>query len=77
VVHVRAATDDAVKIDHVSVDDPALVCTWADGPGALATLKIRVNRSRLRGSSLESAVRVYVASPEPSLITIPVHLGSH
>jgi hypothetical protein len=71
---VRLADRDGGKVvvERVTADDPALVCEAVPGPGDGASIKIRVDRARLRGDYLESAVRVQIASPVRDTVVIPV-----
>lgn len=69
-VRVRAPGDQAVRISKIEPSDPALVCTWAPGPGNDATLKIQV-RAAL-SSSFRSHVEVHLAAPTIEVLTIPV-----
>jgi hypothetical protein len=73
IVLLRAHDDQAVIVDHIMTDDPAIDCRWAPGPNTLATLKIRVDRTRLQGSKLQSAVHIHISKPRPEVVTIPVH----
>jgi hypothetical protein len=70
VVRLRPRGDGAVVIDKVIVDDPAVVCTWAPGPGNHATLKIQIKASR----PVDSAVRVHLRQPVVEILTIPVQV---
>ncbi len=69
-VRVRDADNRAVVVDRVEADDPALVCTWAPGPGAMATVKLRADRAA--GGRLQTTVRVHLSKPEVQTLTIPV-----
>lgn len=72
IVLVRDRQDEAVVIDRVRADDPAVVCRWAPGPGALATVKIQVDRSRVRGPRLETTVHIHVSRPAAQDLAIPL-----
>jgi hypothetical protein len=72
IVLIRDNAEQQVKIDNVMVDDPALTCKWAEGPGKLCTLRIQVDRSRLQGGRLHSAVHVEISQPLRETLTIPV-----
>jgi hypothetical protein len=61
-----------VVVERVTADDPALVCAAAPGPDNGASVKIRLERDRLRGDFLESAVRVQLSSPVRDTVVIPV-----
>ena len=72
IVLLRPAGEEAVGVNHIETDDPAVVCTWAAGPGNLATIKVAINRDRLSSKSLHSAVHVHLDKPVPEILTIPV-----
>jgi hypothetical protein len=61
-----------VKVERVEADDPAIECRWAAGPGPRATLKVRVDSSRIAGGTLHSAVRVHLGGPTPQTLVVPV-----
>lgn len=69
-VRLRSPGDQAVRIAKIEPGDPALVCTWAAGPGNDATLKIQV-RTALP-SSFRSHVEVHLAAPANEVLTIPI-----
>jgi hypothetical protein len=69
IVQVRDTQDRPVLIESVTADDPAVTCRWAPGPGNAATLRIQVERSRIPGSRLQSAVHVRTRGES---VTIPV-----
>ncbi len=72
IVLLRDADGQPVVIERVTADDPALVCTWAEGPGALATVRVRVDRSRLPAAGLRSAIHVTTRRPVAETVTVPV-----
>jgi hypothetical protein len=72
VVLLRDGDGQAVVVERVTADDPAVICTWAQGPGALATVRVRVARSGLAGPALRSTVHVTTRQPVAATITIPV-----
>jgi hypothetical protein len=72
IVLLSAADDRQVHIERVESDDAAIDCHWAQGPGHRATLKVRIDRSRIPGDSLRSAVHIHLSDPAPQTITIPV-----
>jgi hypothetical protein len=69
-IRLRPRGDQAVVIDKVVADDPAVACTWAAGPGTHATLKIQVTATH----SLDTAVRVHLLQPVQETLTIPVRI---
>jgi hypothetical protein len=77
IVLLSAADDREVRIERVESDNAAIDCHWAQGPGHRATLKIRVDRARITGDSLRSAVHVHLSGPTPQTMTIPVSCSLH
>jgi hypothetical protein len=69
---IRDNEGQAVHIDQIVSDDPAITCQWAQGPGATATLRIRADRTLLPGESFQSAVHVRIDRPMRETLTIPV-----
>ena len=72
IVLLSAADGGEVRIERVESDNAAIDCHWAQGPGPRATLKVRVDRSRILGDNLLSSVHVHLRAPTPQTITIPV-----
>ncbi len=72
IVLLASADGQAVVVDRVEADDPAIECRWASGPGSRATLKVRVDRARIAGNSLHGAVRVHLLQPSPQALVVPV-----
>jgi hypothetical protein len=72
VVLLSAADDREVRIERIEADHEAVSCRWAQGPGHQATLKIRVDRSRITGDRLRAAVRVHLSQPATEALTIPI-----
>jgi hypothetical protein len=72
IVLLSSADDTEVKIERVECDDKAIECHWAQGPGHRATLKIRLDRARLKDDTFQSAVHVHLSQPGGQTITIPV-----
>jgi hypothetical protein len=72
IVLVRDAADQAVVVDQVTADDPAIRCRWAQGPNHLATVKVQADRSRASGGTLRSAIRVHVSKPVDETLVVPV-----
>ncbi len=72
IVLLRPAGEGAVEVGRVEADDPAVVCTWAVGPDRCATLKVSIDRTRLPGDGLHSAIHVHINKPVSETITVPV-----
>lgn len=72
IVLLRDADQRRVVVERVTADDPAIVCQFAAGPNEMTTLKVQVDRNRLRGSRLQTAVHVQMSGPTAETVTIPV-----
>lgn len=73
-VLIRDQQEQAVVIERVVSEHPALTCTWAAGPNTMATLRLRVDREQLGRQAVETQVHVYVSQPTVEVLTIPVSL---
>jgi hypothetical protein len=72
IVLLRDGQNETVDIGQITTSDPAITCTWAQGPGTHATLRIRVDRSRLKEEALKGSVEVHIRKPAAETVTIPV-----
>ena len=74
-VRLRDTQDQPIAIEGVTADDAAVSCSWAAGPDNQATLKLQVDRARLRNPTLHTQIRVQVISPVREILTIPVEFA--
>ncbi len=65
-VRLRTTGEQAVRVDKIECDHPAIKCTWAPGPGDDATLKIAT-----QAAEAQTRVRVHVGA---TVLSIPVLL---
>ena len=77
IVLLSASDDRPVRIEGVESGHGAIDCHWAAGPGPRATLKVRVDHTRLPSEGLRSCVRVRLSQPKAETITIPVNCLLH
>jgi len=73
IVLLRPASEEAVVVERVEADDPAIACTWAQGPENCATLKVGIDRAKLPPDGLRSAIHVHISKPVSETITVPVN----
>jgi hypothetical protein len=76
-IRLRDQQNEAVTVESMVTDDPALTCSWAPGPGTAATLKITVDHKHLTGDPWQSAVHVHIRGPVRDIVTIPVEVIGH
>jgi Protein of unknown function (DUF1573) len=74
-IRLRPAGERAVVVHGVTANDPAITCTWAQGPGNEATLKIQVSSAKLGDRDLDGTVRVQLREPVDEVLTIPVRVS--
>lgn len=70
-VRLRDPEDRNVIVDKLETDDPALRTKWAQGPGAMVTLRLGVEFAGEPASGIGS-VRVFIREPKPQVLVIPV-----
>lgn len=75
IVLLRDAQGEAVIVEKVTIDDPALQCHWAAGPGSMATVKVQVDAAQLQGRAVKSVLRVQIRQPVPQTIEVPVRIN--
>jgi hypothetical protein len=73
VVLLRGGEDEEVEVERAECDDPAVRCTWAKGPGKLATLRVRVDHTKVGTEGLHAEVRVHFHRPAGASLAVPVH----
>jgi len=73
IVRLRSANDQPVRIAKMEPSDPALVCTWAAGPGNDATVKIQLQSGRLPEAAA-SHISIHFAGlvGEPMIIPVAI-----
>ena len=71
-VLIRDREGQAVVVEEVRADHPGIRATWAAGPGAMATVKITLDRSQLAAGTLQSALHIHLRKPVPEVVTVPL-----
>jgi hypothetical protein len=71
VVLVRDREGQPVVVDDVRADHPAVHATWAAGPGAMATVRITLDRTQVAAGTLQSALHIRLQSPVSEVVTVP------
>jgi hypothetical protein len=72
IVLIRDRDGQKVVIDKIVVGHPAIVCRWAQGPGAMATVKITIDRNHVADATVQSTVQIQTSQPVRETLTIPV-----
>lgn len=72
IVLLRDEEEKEIAVERVWADDPAILTKWAPGPGALATLKVQVDRKLLGNKELHGTVYVEFREPVRETVRIPV-----
>jgi hypothetical protein len=70
-VRLKDARDRDVVVDKAESDHPAISCKWASGPGAMATLRVTVDREKANAAGI-GVVTVRVRGPAAETLLIPV-----
>jgi hypothetical protein len=70
-VRLKDARDRDVVVDKAESDHPAISCKWAAGPGAMATLRVTVDREKANLAGM-GVVTVRVTGPTAETLLIPV-----
>jgi hypothetical protein len=73
IVLLSTCDEKPVVIERVECSHPFLHCTWAQGPGERATLRVQFDHETMPvEKSCEASVRVHVREPMPQVVNIPV-----
>jgi hypothetical protein len=72
VVLLRPGGDEAVTVERVEADQPAVTCTWAAGPDRCATLRVGIDRTKLPADGLHATIHVHISKPAPATVEVPV-----
>src|SRR5262249_44711742 len=75
-LRLRDRANQAVHVERIIADSPAITCRWAPGPDTMATLKTSVDSKQSTHASLKSEIHVYVRKPVVETVTIPVLVRS-
>jgi hypothetical protein len=76
-VLLRASSEQDVIVAKAECDQPGVQCSWVRGPGALATLRLTADRTKLAPGFHQASVHVQLANPAAETITLPVTWDLH
>jgi hypothetical protein len=69
---IRDQDEQPVVIDRVEADDPALSCTWSEGPNTPGAVRVRLDPKGLGADGLRSAIHIHITKPVETTLTVPV-----
>ncbi len=73
-VLLGAADGSPVLVERVEPSHTCIRCSFAEGPGARATLRVQVDREKLPGGKFTGAVRVHLRQPAGQVVEVPVQV---
>jgi hypothetical protein len=73
-VRINKAGAGPVKVDKVECSHPAFKCTWAQGPGDDATLRLLLDEKKLPKGETIAELRVHLNGSQPQSLLIPVNI---
>jgi hypothetical protein len=74
-VRLRDRANQAIEVEQIVADDPAITCRWAPGPDTMATMKILVDHNQLHEGGLQTAIHVHIRKPAKEVVTLPVQVS--
>jgi hypothetical protein len=73
---IRDHDEQPIVIDRVDADDPALSCTWSEGPNMPGAVRVRIDPKNLGASGLQSAIHIHISKPVETTLTVPVRASA-
>jgi hypothetical protein len=77
IIVLRNSGDVPVDVEKIAAEDPAVHCTWAQGPDNDATIKLTIDRRQMRGDHLLDTLRIQLRKPSEQVVTVPVEVIGH
>jgi hypothetical protein len=75
IVLLSSGEGKPVVIENVDTSHSFIRCTWAQGPGERATIRVVFDRDKMPvGQSFDASIYVHVREPMQQVVTIPVHV---
>jgi len=72
IVLLQDRDNQAVVVQDIHADDPAVTARWARGPGPMTTVRVSIDRQRVHGTALKTLLHIRVKQPLPQEIVLPV-----
>lgn len=73
-VRINKAGAEPVKVDKVECSHPALKCTWAQGPGDDATIRLLLDEKKLPQGETIAELRILLKGNQTQSVIIPVNI---
>ena len=73
-VRIKKAGTEPVKVDKVECSHPAFKCTWAQGPGDDATIRLLLDEKKLPPGETIAELRVLLKGHQTQSVIIPVNI---
>ena len=73
-VRINKAGTEPVKVDKVECSHPAFKCTWAQGPGDDATIRLLLDEKKLPPGETIAELRVLLKGNQTQSVIIPVNI---
>ena len=73
-VRINKAGTEPVKVDKVECSHPAFKCTWAQGPGDDATIRLLLDEKKLPLGETIAELRVLLKGHQTQSVIIPVNI---
>jgi hypothetical protein len=74
IVMLSSGDEKPVVVENVEASHSFIHCTWAQGPGERATLRVQFDPETMPSDKkVECSVRVHIREPMPQVVTIPIH----
>lgn len=73
-VRINKAGSEPVRVDKVECSHPAFKCTWAQGPGDDATIRLLLDEKKLTQGETIAELRVQLKGNQNQSVIIPVNI---
>ncbi len=73
-VRINKAGTEPVRVEKVECSHPAFKCTWAQGPGDDATIRLLLDEKKLQQGETIAELRVHLKGNQTQSVLIPVNI---
>ncbi len=74
IIRLTKSGPDAVMVQKVETSHPAFQCTWANGPGESATLRVLMDEKLLLKGETNTILTVYFKDAKEQKVQIPIFM---